>query len=70
MGNADAGGGGSGLDGSLAKEMSRSSVLERNGVFPKGPGPGTAKGTQLQPLRPRRPQPQIRQNPLPLWWLL
>lgn len=68
MGNADAGGGGSGLDGSLAKEMARNSVLERNGVFPRGPG--TAKGTQLQPLWPRRPQPQTHQNPLPLWWLL
>lgn len=70
MGDADAGSGGSGLDGSLAKEMPLSSVLQRNRVFPKGLGVGTAKGTQPQPPRPRRHQLQTYQAPLPLWGLL
>lgn len=70
MGDADSGGGGSGLEGSLAKEMPPSSMLQRNAVFPEGPGVGTAKGAQPQPLRPRRPQLQTHQTPLPLWGLL
>lgn len=68
MGDADTGG--SGLEGSLAKEVSPSSVLQRNGVFPKGPGMGTAMGTQPRPLQPHRPRLQTHQPPLPSQGLL
>lgn len=37
-GDTDTGGGGTGLDGSLAKEMSPSTILQGNRVLPKSPG--------------------------------
>lgn len=38
MGATDTGGGGAGLDGSLAKEMFLSTILQGNRVLPKSPG--------------------------------
>lgn len=37
MGGTDTGGGGTGLDGSLAREMSPSTILQGNRVLPKSP---------------------------------